>query len=505
MHSMGQSLFVAVMAFVISFISPFSSRADGLLTARTLDRNADAVIVSGDSMPDFYGTSLGHLFIYAYRDNQWQQIPWQFDEVKDGEYIASDNNKLDAADELVVMGGDCGDQVTNNNWIDDEDARLNKRYEITVVDPLDTEKLGWIYVYCSTSLADTVTQDYVDFDYNSSVFTTPVYKLAFFLQYLGGYSLELNGSGVNVLDRSKFRLKAPEQDVFDEEFMEVEDPQPKILDGRVRAIAGYQEEGQGILTFGYRSAFYDLVTIDFSWAPRSFEWVRASADFNENIAGGTYYDANTPSGLLVDGQPDLLETSPASMWQQISSSTGTVIHTVDVAPMLGTTSTYYNDNDQVDPSDTGDKVSYGEMGLTVANPINYVYLAVTHYILPPNQPNVGADYYACFSHPLEYQANSSEFEVSVSEETPQSFILYNNYPNPFNPSTTISYQLGKSQDVQISIYNVSGQIVAHENNGIQSPGMHAYSWDASDLSAGVYVCAVRAGLQEKRMKILLMK
>ena len=192
---------------------------------------------------------------------------------------------LDTADELVVMGEDCGDRAAPDNWIGDASARSYPRYEITVVDPLNTAKLGWIYVYRSTSLTETVTQDYVAFDYASSVFTTPVYKLGFFRQYLGGNRLELNGSGINVLDRSKFRLKVPGQDPITEEALELDEPQPKILDGRVRAIAGYQELGQGILTIAYRSQFYDLVTVDFSWSPLPFEWARATADFNQNIDG----------------------------------------------------------------------------------------------------------------------------------------------------------------------------------------------------------------------------
>jgi hypothetical protein len=302
------------------------------------------------------------------------------------------------------MAADCGDRAVAANWIADASARAHPRYEITVVDPLNPAKTGWVYVHRSTSLTETVTQDYVSFDFPTSVFTTPVYTLGFFLQYLGGDRLELNGSGVDVLDRSKFRLKVPLDDPYTEETLELDEPQPRILDGRVRAMAGYQEEGQGILTIAYRSQFFDKVTLDFSWSPLPFEWARATADFNQNIAGGRYYDANTPAGVPVDGGPDTVTLTPASLWQQISASTGTIIHAADVSPMQGTTSTYYRDSATIDPSDTGDKKSYGEMGITVTNPIKYVYLDVTHYILPPNQPNVGATYYGYFRHPLQAQA-----------------------------------------------------------------------------------------------------
>jgi hypothetical protein len=267
MHHTRQGPIAAVLAMALLWPLAFSAPAGGNLAARTLDRDADPVIVSGASMPGLAGAPLAQLFVYALRGGQWQQIPWQFDENKDGQYVALDNSKLD-------------------------------------------------------------------------------------------------------------------------------EPQPKILDGRVRAIAGYQESGQSILTIAYRSQFFDVVSVDFSWSPLPFEWARATADFNPNMIGGTYYDANTPAGVPVDGIPDAVALTPASLWQQISGATGTVLHADDVSPMQGTVSTYYKDSATVDPTDTGDRKSYGEMGVTITNPIKYLYLKVTHYILLPNQPNVGDRYYS---------------------------------------------------------------------------------------------------------------
>ena len=411
MHRMGQRLFVVGLVFALFFSFPFSAPADEPLVAKTLDRDADPVIVSGASMPEFLSVPLDQLFVYAYQEGQWQQIPWQFDEVKNLEYVASDNGLLDGVDELVVMGMDCGDRAESHQWISDASARSHSRYEIKVVDPLDTSKLGWVYVYRSSTLTETVTEDYVDYDFDTSIFTTPTYRLGFFVKYLAGNRLELNSSGINVLDRSKLRFKVPGQHEWTEEFGESDDPQPKILDGRVRAIAGYQELGQGILTIGYRSQFYDQFTIDFSWSPLPFEWVRLSADFNENIVGGTYYDANTPSGVPVDGSPDTITISPAAQWQQISDDTGTIIHAADASAMQGTQSTYYKDDATVDPTDTGDKKSYGDMGMTITNPIKAIDVKLTHYILPSNQPNVGSTYYDYFIHPLQFQATEQSFST----------------------------------------------------------------------------------------------
>lgn len=416
MHRMGQRLFVFVMVFALFLSFPFSTPAGLPQAVKTLDRDADPVIVTGETMPEFAAVPLNQLFVYAYSGSQWQQIPWQFDEVKDGTYLALDNGQLDAVDELIVMGKDCGDQVETHNWITDASARSHTRYEIEVVDPLNTAKRCWVYVYRSTSLSETVTEDYVDYDFDTSLFTTPDYKLGFFVKWLAGNRLELNGSGINVLDRSKFRVEEP-WEILDEEFLESEEPQPKILDGRVRAIAGFQEGGMGIFTIGYRSQFYDRFFLDLSLVPFPLYWMRLSADFNENIVPGVYYDSNTPSGIPVDGVPDAIATTPASQWQQISADTGTVIHAADASGMQGVQSTYYKDDATVDPGDTGDKKSYGDMGMKITDPSKVIDVELTHYILPPNQPNAGAKYYDYFTHPLQTQVNEQLF--SQPTLTPQ--------------------------------------------------------------------------------------
>jgi hypothetical protein len=510
MHSLRQYLLVAVMMLALFFsLSPVVTAGE-LAVAKTLDRDDDAVIIKGSNLSSFAAVSLNQLFVYAFKKNQWHQIPWQFDEKLNGQYCAVDNGTLDPDDELVVMGRDCGDRAAINEQIGDASARSFPRYEITVADPLNTSKLGWIYVYRSTTLADTVKTDYVVFDFPTSLFTTPVYKLGFMVKYLGGDRLELNGSGINVLDRSKYRFKPAGQDIFNEEWAEGEDPQPEILDGRVRAIAGYQEEGNGILTFAYRSSFYDLLTVDLMWAPGSFEWARASADFNENIKGGIYYDANTPAGVVVDGKPDSIKTTPASLWQQISASTGTVIHTADITPMQGTLTTFYKDDATLDPADTGDKMSFGDMGVTVAKPVKYIYLSVTHYILPPKQPNVGARYYSYFTHPLQAQASLTAVERIENKDIPQAFSLARNYPNPFNATTTIQYQLSEPGHVKISIYDVTGRKIRTLVDEEQRPGTFRTQWDglnesAQPASSGIYLCELAAGPMRITRQLVLLK
>ncbi len=69
---------------------------------------------------------------------------------------------------------------------------------------------------------------------------------------------------------------------------------------------------------------------------------------------------------------------------------------------------------------------------------------------------------------------------------PEKMELFGNYPNPFNPSTTISYSTPKEGDVSLLIYNVLGQLVSNINLYQQIAGTHVYSFNAGSLASGVY-------------------
>jgi hypothetical protein len=88
---------------------------------------------------------------------------------------------------------------------------------------------------------------------------------------------------------------------------------------------------------------------------------------------------------------------------------------------------------------------------------------------------------------------------------PLDFALHPAYPNPFNPTTTISFDLPFQNKISMNIYNILGQRVAVLMNGYALPGTHRLLWDASDLPSGVYFVTLESGESVQTRKVVLLK
>jgi len=90
-------------------------------------------------------------------------------------------------------------------------------------------------------------------------------------------------------------------------------------------------------------------------------------------------------------------------------------------------------------------------------------------------------------------------------EIPMQFSLAPNYPNPFNATTTISYNLPQASEVTLDIYDVLGRKVHTLRNGYQSAGPQSAVWNADGFSSGVYFYRLTAGELQRFEKMVLLK
>lgn len=94
---------------------------------------------------------------------------------------------------------------------------------------------------------------------------------------------------------------------------------------------------------------------------------------------------------------------------------------------------------------------------------------------------------------------------NLIESTPQTFELNNNYPNPFNPSTKISYSIPKQSRVTLKVYDLIGNEVSTLVSEEMAAGNYEFEFDASKLGSGVYLYKLQAGNFIETKKMILLK
>jgi len=108
-------------------------------------------------------------------------------------------------------------------------------------------------------------------------------------------------------------------------------------------------------------------------------------------------------------------------------------------------------------------------------------------------------------------ASASPASAPILQGLPRQFALHPNHPNPFNPTTTIRYDLPKDSHVSLVIYDVLGRKVAEVINEVQGAGFKSVTWDASAVASGVYLARFTAIDENgsvklsKTMKLVLAK
>lgn len=111
---------------------------------------------------------------------------------------------------------------------------------------------------------------------------------------------------------------------------------------------------------------------------------------------------------------------------------------------------------------------------------------------------------------IRYLQRNQDTAVKESNTKPGVFEVLPNYPNPFNPATTIRYSLPESAHVTVSIYNLMSQKINVLASRVMPAGLHTVLWDGQDMhgrsvESGMYICRIQAGEFMRSIKIMFVK
>ncbi len=95
--------------------------------------------------------------------------------------------------------------------------------------------------------------------------------------------------------------------------------------------------------------------------------------------------------------------------------------------------------------------------------------------------------------------------IKTHDNNPQDFLLSHNYPNPFNPSTTITFSLPEAANIKLTVFNAIGQEIAELLKGNVEAGNHSITFDADNLNSGIYFYKLETGKFVSIKKMILLK
>jgi hypothetical protein len=144
-------------------------------------------------------------------------------------------------------------------------------------------------------------------------------------------------------------------------------------------------------------------------------------------------------------------------------------------------------------------------GYLVDDPLGYQWFDSRGFF--PTYPENVVFAYTTLGTPL---AKASGSTLTEDVAIPEGFILSQNFPNPFNPETTIRFGLPQDEHVQLQIIDLLGREVRKLANGDFSAGYHSLVWDGKDntgnvVPSGVYIYQIVAGAFQDRKKLLLVR
>ncbi len=439
---------LVLLVMVMLTAGAFTAQSAPITHSNTLNRPQDPVVINVSNLPPALlglGDTSLRLYSYDAMTGIFYPVPYQVDSVDaTGVYISPDGS-INANDELVFMADDMLDQVTDPTLISCTTASIDNClpigstiYELKVTDPIGGGD-GYLYIStessCPASSADYITWNAANQDVTADYTNIAgVPRGSFYSlfggsgsippgdQYLGIDNLQVNGSGIDLLDRMKLRIKACfGLGNFCNIPLELDESGAAALippvfdvpiDGPVRVAVGGGAEPLTVFGYGSRldlGVLFDPADLVPPGLTVKVNYLRASFDLNDPSAGSnvTHWSDSNGNQYTIDGIPD---AAPALFdWFQVNddgANGGFVMTLSDINPGAGTPGVYYWDNTTSPPpdnmADTGDNDSYSDTGIKVTNSLaTSLSFALNAYILPSgiNTPG-GDDYFAWVTNPL---------------------------------------------------------------------------------------------------------
>jgi hypothetical protein len=254
-----------------------------------------------------------------------------------------------------------------------------------------------------------------------------------------------------------------------------------ITIGEIATIGGY---GNGInLSSDYGNTWTNLGYV----ATSNFYALGFFSNHNIIVGGSYSYGPNSFRGALYISTDmcstwsliDTLINSQVGLSYSNGSTEGMIIGTEELGVFLF--------------SDEGDSLGSRNEGLTNLN-VQALSLDNNGYVYAGTDNGV-------WRRPLSEVTSVEENQIEI----PSSYILSQNFPNPFNPSTKIKYSVPQSSQVQIKIYDVLGNEIETLVKEEKPAGTYELTWNAVNLPSGIYFYQLRAGRFIETKKMILLK
>ncbi|MBN2012439.1 T9SS type A sorting domain-containing protein [candidate division KSB1 bacterium] len=563
------NLLLSIM-LVFLLISQFAFAS--VITEKTLapERAYEHVVIFGNDVGKFAGTPIDQLRMYAYHKNSgWEPVPFQVDENDTTGNGQFQNGILDSLikEEIVLLAQDLGDKVSVGEWINDSEARTHERYEFDFIDRTSDDSLavrGSVYLFISSS-APKSDRTYINYDAEHDVVNGEFYTMNFGERwYPENISIPTTygGNGNDFFERTKFRLH-----------LMVGGISPLILDETSFIKTdniNYNQNAVVRLTrriylqaFLYGTAYEDPFPFTYTHYPYAtilsgklpnmdifnaapLKTVRFSYDLESNVTSQNvkFYSGDSTglrnNGIAVDGQVDagvmtqlqnnrdfwtLVTAQPNGFGSMLTIDNMRFIPDEDMIDEF-TQNLYYWDATTDDSStyndfdydfDTGDYKSYGDHGLFFKSykfSGSFRYKTVSFY-LPANQTAATAETMFHNSHNSLYYREEAQgyaigIEPTVTGTVPKGIKFAPNYPNPFNPSTTLTFTLPSKIQARLVIYDLNGRNVNTLTDGKLAAGDYKFQWNGQDangqtVGSGIYFAVLETPDFRASHKLVLAK